>query len=71
MAHVRTIAHLANLPDIHIFYCAPCQPSKRSGKSGRRSQPPARRTFHKAGWTYRHWLAGQAWARRPYTPLCD
>jgi hypothetical protein len=25
MAHVRTIAHLPNLPDIHIFYCAPCQ----------------------------------------------
>jgi hypothetical protein len=25
MQHVRTIAHLNNLPEIHIFYCAPCQ----------------------------------------------
>lgn len=25
MKHVRTIAHLDNLPEIHIFYCAPCE----------------------------------------------
>jgi hypothetical protein len=24
MKHVRTIAHLANLPEIQIFYCARC-----------------------------------------------
>jgi len=25
MKHVRTIDHLRNLPEIQIFYCAPCQ----------------------------------------------
>jgi hypothetical protein len=25
MKHVRTIAHLPNLPEIQIFYCAPCE----------------------------------------------
>jgi hypothetical protein len=25
MQHVRTIAHLRDLPEIQIFYCAPCQ----------------------------------------------
>jgi hypothetical protein len=25
MRRVRTIAHLTDLPEIQIFYCAPCQ----------------------------------------------
>jgi hypothetical protein len=25
MKHVRAIAHLDELPEIHIFYCAPCE----------------------------------------------
>jgi hypothetical protein len=25
MKHVRTIGHLGDLPEISIFYCAPCQ----------------------------------------------
>jgi hypothetical protein len=25
MKHVRAIAHLRDLPEIHIFYCVPCE----------------------------------------------
>ena len=55
MTH-RTIPHLGGLPDPHsgglpeilIFYCAPCQHVEMI-KENYSPQPPARSTFGKAG----------------------